>query len=60
MMKFRAAYANWIQETSRDAKKELETYDVTNWVQGHRSRQFGIAGHVMRKHDGRRSEALIK
>ena len=59
-MKFRTAYTTWIQETSREFKKELEKCKVTNWVQGQRSRQFGIAGHVMRKQDGRWSKALIQ
>ena len=54
------AYTSWIQETSKVAKKELEKHGVTNWVHGQRSRQFGIAGHVMRKQDGRWSKALIQ
>ena len=58
--KFGAIYANWIQETSKECKKELQKYKVTNWVNGQRSRQFGMAGHVMRKKDGRWSNALLK
>ena len=53
-------YANWIQETSKECKKELQKYKVTNLVNGQRSRQFGMAGHVMRKTDGRWSNALLK
>ena len=59
-MRFRAAYANWIQERATESKKELEQYKVTNWVQGQRSRQVWIAGHVMRKKNGRWSKALIR
>ena len=31
-MKFRAAYANWIHETTKEYKKELENYKVTQQV----------------------------
>ena len=53
-------YVNWIQETSKQCKKELQKYKVTNWVNGQRSRQFGMAGHVIRKKDGRWSNALLR
>ena len=59
-IKVRTACATWIQETSRVFQKELEKYKVTNCVQGQRSRQFGLAGHVMRKQHGRLSNALIQ
>ena len=32
-MKVRAAYANWIQETSRESKEEFEKSIVTNFHQ---------------------------
>ena len=57
---FRTIYANWIQETSKECKKELQKYKVTNLINGQRSRQFGMAGHVIRKKDGRWSNALLK
>ena len=38
---FGAIYANRIQETSKECKKELQRYKVTNLVNGQRSRQFG-------------------
>ena len=53
-------YANWIQETSKECKKELQKYKVTSWVNGQRSRQFGMAGHVIRNKDGRWSNAILK
>ena len=48
-----------MQETANECKKELQKHMVTNWVNGQRSRQFGMAGHVIRKTDGRWSNALI-
>ena len=57
--KFRAIYANWMQETTKECRKELQKYKVTNWVNGQRSRQFGMAGHVIRKTDGRWAKALV-
>ena len=33
---------------------------MTNWVNGQRSKQFGMAGHVIRKKDGRWSNALLR
>ena len=48
-----------MQETTKECRKELQKYKVTNWVNGQRSRQFGMAGHVIRKTDGRWAKALI-
>ena len=48
-----------MQETTKECKKELHKHKVTNWVNGQRSRHFGMAGHVIRKTDGRWSNALI-
>ena len=58
-MKFNSIYANWMQETTMECKKELQKHKVTNWVNGQRSRQFGMAGHVIRQTDGRWSNALL-
>ena len=58
-IKLNTIYANWMQETAKECKKELQKHKVTNWVNGQRSRQFGMAGHVIRKTDGRWSNALI-
>ena len=48
-----------MQETTKECRKELQKHKVTNWVNGQRSRQFGMAGHVIRKTDGRWAKALI-
>ena len=58
-IKLNTIYANWMQETAKECKKELQKHKVTNWVNGQRSRQFGMAGHVIRKTDGWWSNALI-
>ena len=40
------------KKLQKNAKRNLLS-NVTNWVTGQRSRQFGMAGHVIRKKDGR-------
>ena len=57
--KISTAYNNWQQETTNSCKKELDKYKVTDWVVGQRARQFGFAGHTMRRTDGRWTTALI-
>ena len=52
-------WVEWIQRATYIAEVAAAKVKVTDWVGGQRKRKWGLAGHTMRREDGRWSRAVL-
>jgi hypothetical protein len=52
-------WVEWIRRATGIAEKEAKRNKGTDWVEGQRRRKWGLAGHTMRRDDGRWSRLIF-
>ena len=50
---YEETWVQWVTRATKIVEKEANMANITNWVEGQKRRKWGLAGHTVRRDDGR-------
>ena len=56
---YEETWVQWIARATKTVEKEARKANITNWIEGQKRRKWGLAGHTVRRDDGRWSTTAL-